>query len=86
MHWRGNDHHLLDLLFGFEADRLGDDFSVLDDQERGDAHDAERGSQLGFLVYIDFADLGSTLQFLRKLVDHGGDHAARAAPRGPEIN
>ena len=73
------------LVAAFEkADGLTNQLTVLEQQQGGDAHDAELGGQIGLLVHIDLAhlDVGA---LLGHLVHDGAQHPAGAAPGGPEI-
>ena len=66
------------------ADSLTNQLTVLEQQQGGDAHDAELGGQIGLLVHIDLAhlDVGA---LLGHLVHDGAQHPAGAAPGGLEI-
>ena len=68
-----------------EADELGGDGAVLEDDEVGDGVDAEMRGKIGVFVDVDFADfdLGD---LLGDLVEDGQLHAAGAAPRSPEVD
>ena len=59
-------------------------FAVLEQQQGGDAHDAELSRQLGLLVHVHLAhlDVGA---LLGHLVHDGAEHPAGAAPAGPEV-
>jgi hypothetical protein len=67
------------------SDLLGLDCAVLEENQRGDAADAELGRRLGVLVDIQFGHLDLVAVFSGNLVQDGGDHLAGAAPFGPEI-
>ena len=64
---------------------LREDEDVLPEgHEGGDGTDAEAGGQFLLVLRVDLAehDVGV---LLGGLLEHGGEHAARPAPAGPEI-
>lgn len=72
--------------FGHGADELVGHFAILEEQQRGDAADAEALCGLLRIVHIDFADFDAAFVFIRKLFNRWRNHAARATPGGPKIN
>ena len=69
-----------------QTDDLPLHFAVFEKEECRDRGNAETGSDAGSFVDIDlghdcFADIG-----VGDFVEDRGDHAAGAAPRGPEID
>src|SRR5690606_20823351 len=60
--------------------------AVLEHDQRGDAHHVEAASDLGVVVDVQLGD-GELAGLLRgDLVEDGGDHLARPAPLGPEVD
>ena len=49
--------HAQNAFLGLNADGLVDELAVFESKNRGDAHDAELGSEFLFFVHIHFADL-----------------------------
>ena len=73
-------------IFGLHADHAVHLLAVLEEHEHGDGTDAELGGEIGTIVHIDLADFDGVALFSRELLKDGGQHAARAAPFGPEID
>src|SRR5690606_12277908 len=67
------------------ADDLLDDLAVLVEQQRRQAHHAVLVRRLGVGAVVQLRDLDLAGLLLGDLVEHGRDHAARAAPVGPEV-
>src|SRR3546814_917866 len=61
-------------------------FAVLEQHQRRDAANAECGRRLRVLVDIELDDLQRAAVFGRELFKNRRDHAARAAPFGPEVD
>ena len=57
-----------------------------DDQQRGNGLDVEAPGQRRRRVDVDLDELDLAGAFLRQFVQHGADHAARAAPGSPEVH
>jgi hypothetical protein len=68
------------------SDHAVQDLAFLDDQQGGDALNAELGGEVRFLVYIDFGHDGLVASALGYLVKDGPLKAAGTAPWGPEID
>ena len=73
------------LLLGNEADRFSGLFSVAEDNERRDAHDAKAGCQLRLFVDVHLADFYVAV-ISGHLIDDRREHAAWAAPVCPEVD
>ena len=72
--------------FGNEPDYFVHRLPTLKKDECRDAHDLEIGGLLGILVYVDLIKIELTLLLPRHLLDNRGEHLARTAPSGPEID
>lgn len=75
-----------DSLLRNRADQLSDALPILEDEQSGDAHDAETTREFGLIVHVDLEDLGSAIVFRGDLFDERRDRSARAAPFGPEVD
>src|SRR3982750_4177479 len=75
----------LDLSFRNRPDHPPALDAVPEENEKGNAVHAERRRRLWVLVAVEFGE-ADVVALGRQLLDHRGDHAARAAPRGPEID
>jgi len=60
--------------------------TVLEDDHRGNAHDAEATSNIGIVVHVELGDGQAAGLLGGDLFKDGSDHLARTAPFGPEIN
>ena len=76
---------LLDLRLGDGADDTVDQLAALEEEQRRDIADAELHRDIRALIDIAFDNVYLALIFLGHLVDDGRDHAAGAAPGGPEV-
>ena len=74
------------LLLADHADVTIHKFTVLDEDQRGDVHDAELHGDVAVFVGVAFADHGFALKFGGNLLHDGSDAPARTAPCRPEIN
>ena len=72
------------LLLGPGTNYLIHHLAVLQNHQRGDAHDPELSSQLHFLVHVDLA-YKNVLALLSNFIHNGADHPAGAAPGRPEV-
>ena len=72
------------LLLGHVADGLVHGLAVLDDNQGGDAGDAELHGQFHLAVHIHLAD-DHILSLLGDLGQQGGDQLAGTSPHGPEV-
>ena len=73
-------------LFLDDADVTINQFTVLNEDEGGDVHDAELHGNVAVLVGVALADHSFALKFGGDLLHDGGDAPAGAAPGCPEIN
>ncbi len=71
---------------GGSAHFVASQFAVLEQQQGGNATNAELGGDAAVLVHIDLHDGELALVFAGHLVERGRDHAARPAPLGPEVH
>src|SRR5262249_14066123 len=60
--------------------------AVLEDQQRRDAHDVEAAGRVGVVVDVELGHGQLALVLRRDLLEGGGDHLARPAPLGPEVD
>src|SRR5476651_1833702 len=74
------------LLLGLGADLGGGDLAVLEQQQGGDRADAVARRRHRVLVDIDLHHLELAAHVLGDLLERGADHAAGAAPFGPEVD
>ena len=65
---------------------LEEGYAVLEEDEIRDRVDMILFAKLLLLVHIDLHECDLSVIFLRELLDERADHAARAAPRCPEIH
>src|SRR4051812_32955307 len=89
--WAGEDlqevaelFHELALALGADHALLG--LTVLEDDEGGDAHDIEAERQVRVLVDVDLDDADLAVLLVGDLLEDRGDHLARTAPFGPEVD
>ncbi len=75
-----------DELFGCCADEAVDRFSVFEDEEGWYALDLEGVGDDRVLIHVQFPKGYFSSILLGQLVDDGGDHSARPAPGGPEVD
>ena len=68
-----------------QADVLLGELAVFEDQQGRNGHDLEFDGDVGIVVDVDLAD-GDIGEFVRKFLQNRALHAARAAPRSPEVN
>ena len=68
------------------ADDALDLLAVLEEDQGRNALDAELPLRLRVVVDVELGDLEATRILLCDLLEHGGDHAAGAAPFGPEVD
>ena len=71
--------------FALQADEAIDQLAVFEQKKRGDAVDAEAGTDGGVLVGVEFGYQVATAGLGGELVDGRRDHAAWAAPGRPTI-
>src|SRR4051794_26491541 len=74
----------LPLALGADDPVLG--FTILEQNQRGDAHDLEPASDLEVLVDVDLANTELALVVAGDLLEDRSDHLARTAPFGPEVH
>ena len=82
------EHLLDDFLQGWAgkgADLLLDHLALVEEQERGDAHDIELGCKLGLLVHVYLGHFQLVLVLRREILEDRSNHLAGAAPFRPEI-
>ena len=60
--------------------------AVLENDQGRDAHDVEAAGQVGLLVDVDLGDPDLALLLAGDLLEDRGDHLARPAPLGPEVD
>src|ERR1700681_1889809 len=82
---RGSDP-LLQLLLWRRADLARGHLAALEDHQRRDRHHAVFRGRLRALVDVELHDLDLVAHRAGNLVKRGRDHAAGAAPFGPEID
>ncbi|KAG5728914.1 hypothetical protein E4T56_gene8934 [Termitomyces sp. T112] len=82
---RGGDP-LLQLRLRRRTDLAGGHLAALEDHQGRDRHHAVFGRGLRALVDVELDDLDLVAHRAVDLVEGGGDHAAGAAPFGPEID
>ncbi len=73
-------------VLGHGAYLLVNDLTVLENQQRGNAADAEFHRGLGVGVNVNFAHYHFAFVFAGQFLHYGAYHAAGAAPFGPEID
>ena len=82
--------HALDVLGDHRLGPRADDglhqLAARVEVQRRDRHDAVVARDLRVLVGVDLDDLDAARVLRRELLEHGGDHAARAAPGRPEVD
>ena len=76
----------LDLRGRLRADELGDDLAVAERLHRRDALDPERGRDARVGVGVDLGQRDLAVARGHGLLEHRRERAARAAPRGPEVD
>src|SRR4051812_228246 len=76
----------LEALLRHRADDLGGDLAVLEEDHRRNRQDLEGGGGLLVVVDVELDDLQRVALLAGDLLEHRGDHAARTAPRGPEVD
>ena len=74
------------LLLGLGADLGGGDLAVLEQQQGGDRADVVARRRRRVLVDVDLHHLELAIHLLGDVLQRGADHAARAAPLGPEVD
>ena len=77
---------LLQLLLRRGADLTRRQLAVLEDHQRRDRHDAVLRRRAGVLVDVQLHDLDLVAHGARDLFESRRDHAAGAAPLGPEVD
>src|SRR5262245_30306951 len=77
---------LLELLLGRGADLARGELAALEHHQRRDRHDAVLLCGLRALVDVELDDLDLAAERAGDLLERRGDHAARPAPLGPEID
>ena len=77
---------LLQLLLRRGADLARGELAVLEQHQRRDRHDAVLRGGLRVLVDVELHDLDLAVHRAGDLFQRGRDHAARAAPLGPEVD
>src|SRR6266545_4798197 len=75
-----------DVALGHGADEAFLFYAADEEGEGGDAHDAVAHGDLGVLVDVELGDGDLALVLLGDLLEHRGDHLARSAPLGPEVD
>src|ERR1035437_10732892 len=71
---------------GLEPDHSLDRLAVLEEDERGNAHDAKLSGDDRGSVDVEFADFDLASVLLVDLLNDGGDHATGGAPFGPKVD
>ena len=79
-----DEGHQLALTHG--AGVLTDDFAVLVDEHRRDAANVVFGGDGGIFVHVVLGDHGAAVELFGSSVKRRGEHAAGAAPGGPEVD
>src|SRR5262249_31892337 len=82
----GRREPLLELLLGCGADLARCELAVLEQHQRRDRHDAVFLRRRRALVDVELDDLDLAVERAGDLLERGRDHAAGAAPLGPEID
>ena len=77
---------LFELFLRQEAGGAFGGLAVLEQDERGNAHDLVLHGDIGIVVDVHLDDLHFRLPFGGELFDDGIEHFARAAPDGAEID
>lgn len=77
---------LYDLLFGYSADKLIGNLSALENEQRGNAANAELGRDIHIFIDVELYNFDFAGMFARDLFDGGREHVAWAAPIRPEID
>src|SRR4051812_19090189 len=77
---------LEELALALGADHALHRLTVLEDDERGDAHDVEPPGDVRVVVDVQLGDLELAGLLVGDLVEDRGDHLARTAPLGPEVD
>ncbi len=75
-----------DLLFGHGADKLVRNLSALENQQRGNAANAEFGGDIHILIDIQLYNFDFAGMFARDFFHGRRKHVAGAAPIRPEID
>jgi hypothetical protein len=75
-----------DLLFGHGADQLVRNLSALENQQRGNAANAEFGGDIHILIDIELYNLDLAGMFASDFFHRRRKHVAGAAPIRPEID
>src|SRR5690606_31837728 len=78
--------HLLQVLLAAEAHVLLLGLAVAEDDQRGNAHDAVALGDVGALVDVELGELDLVAVLAGQFLEDRRHHAARAAPRGPEVD
>src|SRR6266852_2185049 len=77
---------LLEVFLRRQANNLVDDFSVLEQQDRGNAANLKLERGIGIVVDVQLADRQFAGIVSRQRVDRRRQPLARSAPFGPEIH
>ena len=78
--------HSLDLRLWLDADGFVDFLAITENDQRGDAHDAELHGDVTIFIGVAFADNGFAFILVSHLLHNGGNVAARATPSCPKID
>lgn len=65
---------------------LGNGFAILEGDDRWDTANIVFASETVGFVAVVFGDYSTTIERLSGLFKTWGEHTARTAPRGPEVN
>jgi hypothetical protein len=79
-------HKRSELRFAQRADFGGGELAFVEDHEGGDAANAEFAGDVAVVVDVELGDLQLAFVGGGHFIQGGGDHFARAAPFGPEID
>src|SRR3954454_6464812 len=74
------------LALALGADQPTDRLAIFEDDERGNAHHFEASGGVGVVVDVELGDAHLARLLGRDLLEDRGDHLARTAPLGPEVD
>src|SRR4051812_49921241 len=77
---------LQQLALALGTDEPADGLAMFEDDERGDAHHFEAAGGVGVVVDVELGDAHLAGLLGRDLLEDRGDHLARTAPLGPEVD
>src|SRR5258708_3449433 len=74
------------IFVGLNANQTFQNLHLSKPHQRGNRADAKATCQLWKLVHVNLGEIDSLPVFRRQFVDRRGEHAAGAAPWGPEVH